>query len=303
MNSASTPNCFVTQLDLNHAEKLKKDLEEQGFEISHPSYTIFQAKKKGISCTFYESGKLTVQGSGMRDFIQYYLEPEILGKFTFGYELVDINLSARIGVDESGKGDFFGPLCVAGVYANGNSVKKLAELGAKDSKKMSDKAIKKVAELIKKEYAYNIVRINPAKYNELYEKFGNLNILLGWGHATVIDNLVEKTGCTNVIIDRFAAEYVVANAMKRKNKTIQLLQRTHAEEDLVVAAASILARAAFLEGLEKMGRDYNLEFPKGASAATINAGKILVEKHGSEVLKNVGKVHFKTYQVILNPTV
>jgi len=292
-------SCFVAQIDLNLADKLRSELILQGFVLSEPPYTLFQAKKQGISCTLYTSGKLTVQGKGMEEFIRFYLEPEILGTFTYGYTTVGLDLTPRLGVDESGKGDFFGPLCVAGAYGDEETIPKLVEIGVKDSKKIQDTPCLKLAEKIRKLIPYHVVRISPLKYNELYEKFGNLNLLLGWGHATVIESLLEKTSCDRVIIDQFAAEHVVENALKRKNKKVALTQRTKAEQDVVVAAASILARAAFLEGLGKLGESVHLILPKGASKTTLEVGKKLVEKHGPEILNTLAKLHFKTYQQII----
>jgi ribonuclease HIII len=289
---------FLAQIDLKLADKLKEDLIAQGFEISQPAYTLFQGKTKGVTCTLYTSGKLMVQGKEMEKFIQFYLEPEILKTFTYGYAMVNLDLTPRIGVDESGKGDFFGPLCVAGVYAAGDQIKHLMEIGVKDSKLLTDPSIVKIAQKIRKDYLFHIVRIGPEKYNELYTKFGNLNLLLGWGHATVIEQLIEKSGCATVIIDKFASEYVVENALKRKKQTVALTQRTKGEQDLVVAAASILARAAFVEGIETLESTWSLPFPKGASAKTIESGVEFVRKYGQESLGKVGKLHFKTTQVI-----
>lgn len=290
---------FVVQLDLALKDKLQDGLIDQGFKLDHPPYTFFQAKKQGISCTLYTSGKLVVQGKGMEEFIKYYLEPEILHVFSYGYEGEKQDKTPRIGVDESGKGDFFGPLCIAGVYAGEEEIKALLSFNVKDSKKLKDSSIVTIAQKIRSTCSHHVVRINPKKYNELYEKFNNLNLLLGWGHATVIDALSDKTGCTRALIDQFAAEYVVENALKRKHKQILLTQKTKGEEDVVVAAASILARAAFIEGLELLEKEFQLSLPKGASQATINSGKQLVKTFGKEVLERVGKLHFKTRQQIL----
>lgn len=292
-------SCFVAQIDLNLSSKLSEDLKAQGFILSQPPYTLFQGKKDKLSCTLYTSGKLTVQGKGMREFVEFYLEPEILGVFTVGYENINLDLTPRIGVDESGKGDFFGPLCVAGVFADEKKIPELVKLGAKDSKTLKDSTIIKLAEQIQKTCIYHIVRIGPKRYNELYEQFGNLNLLLGWGHATVIENLLEKTPCQRVIIDKFAAEHVVENALRRKKKQAVLIQRTKAEQDVVVAAASILARAAFLDGMRVLEETWKIQLPKGASRATIDAGKMFVRSHGAEALGAVGKMHFKTAQAIL----
>jgi ribonuclease HIII len=299
MPDDSKPSSFVTEIDPALANRLIADLTAQDFEISKPPYTLFAAKKRGVSCTLYTSGKLVVQGKEMGSFIEFYLEPQVLGKFNFTYDTLDLDTTARIGIDESGKGDYFGPLCIAGVYAHGEQIAQLKQMGVKDSKTLSDAAIRKIAGKIRSTCTCHIVRINPAKYNELYSKFGNLNTMLAWGHATAIEQLVEETGCKRVIIDQFADERVVLTALRRKSMKLDLTQRTKAEADLVVAAASILARDAFLYGMEKLEKTYELVLPKGASAQTVSAAKKLVEKHGPATLGQVAKLHFKTTQVVL----
>lgn len=290
---------FVTMIEVKLADKIKQDLIGQNFEITIPPYTLFSAKKKGVSCTLYQSGKLMVQGKEMDQFIEFYLEPEILKTFSHSYADLDLNLAPRIGIDESGKGDFFGPLCVAGVFAGDEQIKDLRALGVQDSKKINDQNIIKIGSSIKREFLHHIVKINPAKYNELHGQFGNLNLLLAWGHATTIEHLIEKSHCQDVIIDQFANEYVVLNALKKKKLILNLTQRHKAEEDLVVAAASILARQTFLEGLILLEEKYKMKFPKGASQSTIQAGKEFVRKYGISELKEVGKMHFKTIDSIL----
>ncbi|KAF3362950.1 Ribonuclease HIII [Chlamydiales bacterium STE3] len=295
----SKPSSFVAQIDPGLATKLRHDLESQGFIFSIPPYTHFSATKKGIACTLYTSGKLVVQGKEMASFIEFYLEPEILKAFSYSYPLTQIDKLPRIGVDESGKGDFFGPLCVAGVYASEEKVSLLKELGVKDSKNLKDLAIHKIALKIRENFVYHIVKVNPLKYNQLYEQFRNLNRLLAWGHATIIETLVARTSCDKVIIDQFASEYVVIDALKRKKIFLNLTQRHRAEEDLVVAAASILARDAFLQGLNALSEKYHITLPKGASSQVISAGVKFAREHGQQELENVGKKHFKTLDVIL----
>ncbi|PJD94941.1 MAG: ribonuclease HIII [Parachlamydia sp.] len=305
MIKESNPATFVTTVDLALAKQFQKDLEEQGFVLSNPQYTIFAAKKKGVSCTLYQSGKLTVQGKEKDAFIEFYLEPHILKTYSYTHpthtEHAEIlqNLVSHIGIDESGKGDFFGPLCIAGVFATGDGIAKLKAFGVRDSKLITDKDILLIGRKIRESCAYHVVRINPLKYNELYAKFLNLNRLLAWGHATAIEQLVEKTDCHEVMIDQFAAEHIVITALKRKNLEVNLTQRHRAEEDLVVAAASILARAAFLEGLEKLRQEFQLPLPKGASAKTIEIGRQFVRQYGKEELEKVCKMHFKTLDSIL----
>ncbi len=294
------PNTFVTNIDPHLAGKLVNDLRSQDFELSKPPHTVFSAKKKGISCTLYESGKLVVQGKNKDEFIEFYLEPNILQTFTYTHVDNTVDTTGRIGIDESGKGDFFGPLCVAGVYASGDEIVRLKEIGVKDSKTMTEKKILSLAKKIRSEFTYHIVKINPAKYNELYEKFNNLNSLLAWGHATTIEALVKKTSCDNVIIDQFASEHVVINALKRKDIDVNLTQRHRGEEDVVVAAASILAREAFVYGIKNLSERFDVELPKGASQKTISAGREYVIKHGREQLPQVAKMHFKTLDEIVS---
>lgn len=291
-------NCFVTKIDLGLADKLLIDLEQQDFEISKPIHTIFSGKKKGIICTLYESGKLMVQGKDSSGFIEFYLEPEILGHFSYTHPMVGVDLHARIGIDESGKGDFFGPLCIAGVYAQGDEFNQLQAIGVQDSKKISDTKIHLIANKIKSKFAHHIVKINPSKYNQIYEDFKNLNKLLAWGHATTIEALMKKTGCKDVIIDQFADEHVVITALKRKNLNLNLTQRHRGEEDLAVAAASILARDTFLMGLKSLGEEIGIELPKGGSRVTVTVGKKIFQKYGNEGLLRVCKKHFILYQSI-----
>jgi ribonuclease HIII len=292
-------NCFVATIDLALADKLRSDLAGQGFSFSHPPHTLFAAQKKGVSCTLYASGKLTVQGKEKAEFITFYLEPEILKTVSFSYPEATLSPVARIGVDEAGKGDFFGPLCIAGVFSPNGGAEALHRLGVKDSKQLSDRTILSLSKKIRENFLCSVVRLFPQKYNELYRSFHNLNALLAWGHATAISELVEKSGCKVVIIDQFASEHLVKNALRKKRQEVELTQRHRAEEDPVVAAASILARAAFVEGIERLSQEVSFSLPKGAAPQVIEAGKQLVSAFGKEILGTVAKLHFKTTDAIL----
>ncbi|MCB1181027.1 MAG: ribonuclease HIII [Chlamydiia bacterium] len=294
---------FVVQFDLKKINLLKETLVNQGFTLTNPPYTHFSGKKKGVSCTLYTSGKLVIQGKEMEMFIKYTLEPQVLEQFTYGYEKLEQNKEPHIGIDESGKGDFFGPLCIAGVFADSEGIEGLLKIGVKDSKKLKDDTILKIAQKIRKDYLYHIVKIGPPKYNALITRFGNLNLLLGWGHSVCASELVEKSGCHKVVLDQFAAEHVALKAMEKKNHKIELTQRPRAEVDVVVAAASILARAAFVMEMADLEKEFGTKLPKGASSAVIRMGKQLVSKHGAEILHRLSKVHFKTTKQILEGAV
>ncbi|MCT4584328.1 MAG: ribonuclease HIII [Peptostreptococcaceae bacterium] len=199
-----------------------------------------------------------------------------------------------IGVDESGKGDLFGPLVIASVYVDYESYKKLYNLGVKDSKTIDDVKILKLSKLIKSICEYSVVKIRNDKYNELYDKIKNLNKLLAWGHARAIENLLNKVDCDTVLSDKFGKEELIKNRLMEKGQNINLHQQTKAESNLAVAAASIIARAEFVKELDNINKEYNIRFPKGISHITIERGKEFVKKYGKEELFKVAKLHFKT---------
>jgi len=205
----------------------------------------------------------------------------------------------HIGTDESGKGDYFGPLVVAGVYLPDGQEDVLRDLGVKDSKRTSDNRVRDLAALIKAGYKHSVVAIGPEKYNDLYAKLRNLNKLLAWAHARVIENILERTRAPLVITDQFGDERFVQNALLKKGRTIELVQKVRAEEDMAVAAASILARAEFLHRLQALGRDVGLELPKGSPPAAEEVAAELVRRHGPDILRTVAKLHFKLTERVL----
>jgi len=202
-------------------------------------------------------------------------------------------VKGHIGTDESGKGDYFGPLVIAGVFLEDKQQSVLRELGVKDCKGLSDNRVRELAETLKQGYTYSIVAIGPEKYNELYEKLRNLNKLLAWGHARVIENILAKIPCSQAITDQFGDRLYVVNALMKKGRTIELIQRPKAEEDLAVAAASILARAEFLKRLYFLSKDLGVDLPKGSSPLAEETGLKLVKLEGIEALAKAAKIHFK----------
>jgi ribonuclease HIII len=205
----------------------------------------------------------------------------------------------RIGIDESGKGDYFGPLVIAGVYADKDREGELQALGVRDSKTLSDTRVQTLAEQIRACCPYSLVVIGPARYNTLQASLHNLNRLLAWGHARAIENLLSRLDCPHVIADQFGDERYLHNALMSKGRTVRLTQRPRAEADLAVAAASILARAEFLRRLQELSTRHGLPLPKGAGPAVITAGATLVRRHGESILSQVAKVHFRTTSAVL----
>jgi ribonuclease HIII len=143
--------------------------------------------------------------------------------------------------------------------------------------------------------AASVVAIGPERYNQLYVKLGNLNRLLAWGHARIIENLLEqRPDCPRALSDQFGNPRLIQRALLEKGRHIILEQRTKAESDLAVAAASILARERFINWLHKTGKEYRRELPRGASGTVKKVAAELVDAHGPEVLSRIAKTHFKT---------
>jgi ribonuclease HIII len=205
----------------------------------------------------------------------------------------------RIGIDESGKGDYFGPLVIAAVFVDATTQDELTLMQVRDSKKISDGRILEMAPDIRMICPHSIIAIGPQRYNELYAKIHNLNRLLAWGHAKALETLLDRVTCGRAIADQFGDERLILNALQEKGRTIALEQRHKAEADLAVAAASILARAEFLQRLKRLSDEIGTTLPKGASPAVELAGRMIVKKHGEERLGSVAKLHFKTTQAVL----
>jgi len=296
---------YTCKLTDDQASALNAALRARQWKVRTVPYARFAFESDKTNIVFYESGKLVVQGRGTQEFIEFVLEPEILKQARLGYETV-LNpelLLPRIGVDESGKGDFFGPLCIAGAYINESVVKAWQDAGIRDSKNISsDKKISELAEKIRKTpgCVVNTVVIGNEAYNRLYANMKSVNAILAWGHARVIENLMGQRHQMNpppvkAISDQFAAKKeVVAKALMALGREIELVQRHKAEEDLAVAAASILARDGFVKGLAKLEKEFNVELPKGASSAVDEAAKKFVTEQGAENLSKIAKVHFRT---------
>jgi len=296
---------YTCKLTEEQAATLKSSLEARNYTPRQVPYAQFAGEKEKTNVVFYESGKLVVQGKGTQEFVEFVLEPEVLQQAKLGYEAVlnpDL-LLPRIGVDESGKGDFFGPMCVAGVYVNESVINAWKDAGVRDSKNISsDKKISDLARLIRETpgCVATAVPIGNEAYNRLYAKMRSVNTVLAWGHARVIENLMGQRHRMNppplrAISDQFASsKSVVEKSLMSLGRSIELVQRHKAEEDLAVAAASILARDEFVKRLASLGKVYDVELPKGAGTNVDVVARGFVEQHGPEVLAKVAKMHFRT---------
>jgi len=301
----SERNSFTYRLSEAQQTILGNLLKNGNYRPVTVPHAKFAARTRECTVAAYGSGKCLIQGKGAQDFVLFVLEPFVLKSAQLGYEdiLNPEAAQAHMGIDESGKGDFFGPIVVAGAYVDESLVDPMRRMNVRDSKSISsDNAAidlgRELRALLGRRY--NIVRIGPQAYNRLYFKMRNVNSILAWAHARAIENLLEVLpGCPRAISDQFGSKEQVKGALMKNGRRIQLIQKPRAESDLAVAAASVIAREAFVRALKKMERDYGRPFPKGASPAVRKAGVELADKRGVNVLLDTAKCHFKTTDAIL----
>ena len=302
-------NMYVCQADEAQITQLREGLLERNWSFSEAPYAVFRAVNEmdKVNLTAYTSGKLVIQGRGTADFVQFFLEPEILHTFQFGYTPEEISgeaVTPHGGVDESGKGDFFGPLVVAAVYADEAVALPLRKLGVCDSKKVSsDRKLLEIAKGIRATIPgkYTVLTLKPETYNRLYRNIGNLNRLLAWGHARSIENLLELVpDCPRMLSDKFGNEALIRRALMEKGRKIILEQRVRAESDVAVAAASILAREKFLLTMKALSEEIGVELPKGAGPKVKETANLLMQKQGRDIFEKCAKTHFKTFAELCN---
>jgi ribonuclease HIII len=246
---------------------------------------------------FGKKGIKTILQGNINSYIYSELNKLVFGEALFRLsEPVTDEPGEYIGTDESGKGDYFGPLVICGVYVNKDTSARLKNIGVKDSKELSDSAIKDLSSKIAviTGNSFELVSISPEKYNDLHEKMTNVNRILGWGHARVLNNLLEKYKVLEAISDKFGDEKYIIGSLSEEMKNVELHQFTKAERFTAVAAASILARNKFCEWFEIQKKGLGFELPKGASSIVEDAALKIKEKYGFEKLNELVKLHFKT---------
>ena len=197
----------------------------------------------------------------------------------------------------------------AAVFVNQEIADELRKVGVKDSKALSDRRNVDLADAIRQICGKRaqIVSIPPERYNALYDQFQhegkNLNTLLAWAHTRALEDILTEFSQdqVTVIVDKFGDEQYVRSKLlsKARQTRLNLIQLPKAEENIAVAAASILARAQFLQALARMSEQYRVSFPKGASDPRIlEIGKQIVRNYGADELRKVAKMHFKTTKTL-----
>jgi ribonuclease HIII len=312
-------------------EKLKELKPADSREEQYCDYSYrFEDGEERITVKQFTNGKLQFQGVGgdlyrnildavitlyntkqpntklsVGGFTEYGTEEEVASRIgSFGNLQEEIPFP-HIGTDESGKGDYFGPMVIAGVWLDEFAAARLEAAGVRDSKLLSDKRCQDLAAEIRIVCNGKSVEVEvpPERYNELYDQFRkegkNLNHLLAWGHARAIESLLEKNPCSYAVADQFGNERFILSKLMEKGKKLQLIQTPRAERYTAVASASILARDRFVSRMEKLSREYGILLPKGASDLVIQPALGIIKKRGINELRKVAKLHHKTTQKIL----
>lgn len=296
---------FTIPLTAEQRERLTAVLKTGNYRPRETPYTTISVEGPDCNIALYTSGKCVVQGQGAEDWVTFTLEPEVLQEAKLGYEniLSPEMFQPHIGVDESGKGDFFGPLVIAAAYVDDHIIPKFKELNVRDSKQItSDRKAEELADSIMEVLGdrFAMVTIGPRAYNRLYTKMRSVNRMLAWGHARAIEDLLAKVPhVSRAVSDQFGPTQQIERALMQKGREIKLEQRPRAESDPAVAAASILARAGFLKALREIQNKFVLKIPKGASAQVRETAQTLIGKAGPQVLLDIAKCHFKTADDVL----
>jgi len=299
-------NSYTYKLSDEQQKKLIDLLRHGNYRPIQMEHTRIAGETEDCRIALYKSGKCLVQGKKSSDFVLFTLEPLILAGVGLGYEdVLDPDISKpHIGIDESGKGDFLGPLVIAGAYIDETLISEMREMDVKDSKNISsDKKAMEMGRDLRKLLGkrFTIIKIGPSAYNRLYYQMRNVNSILAWGHARAIENMLNiLPSCPRAISDQFGSKEQVKRALMKKGRQIELIQRHKAESDLAVAAASIIAREGFLRAMKDMEIQYKVEFHKGASPAVVQAGVELGKKYGPKILLETAKCHFKTTDKVLS---
>jgi ribonuclease HIII len=298
---------YTVKLDDAQMEKLRAILVGRGWTPFEVAYTrfAFKADHLKVNVSAYTSGKVVIAGKGTEDFVRDVIEPEVTGAAKLGYDdvLHPDWFESHAGLDESGKGDFFGPVVAATVIADRSAIESWIKAGVKDSKRIAELQIFKLDELIRNTHgaAVRTCFCGMPKYNELMSRpHANLNRLLAWQHATALEQALAVKRVPWGLLDQFTEQPLTQRELAKKNVgEFDLRMRTKAEEDPVVAAASIVARAEFQRQMALLSKRFGARLQKGAGPLVKEQALQIIEKFGVQALREFVKLHFRTaYEVV-----
>ena len=279
-----------------------------------PPYSIFQVKEYDCVITLYESGKVMFQGIGADIEASYWIEEERIKNG----RVIDITTGkdkkntpearilfneSTIGSDEVGTGDFFGPIVVTATYVSKEDISFLIDLGVRDSKKITDDKIKKIAPSIIKKIPYTTFILTNTSYNKNWSEDLNMNKIKAILHNKVLVSLKNKNyPYEKIVVDQFVypAKYF-EHIKESKEKVTDITFTTKAEDKcLSVAAASIISRYIFLGEMEKLSKEIGMTIPKGAGPNVDEVGIEIIKKYGFDKLYDIAKMNFKNKDKIKN---
>ncbi len=284
------------------------------FVPNKPPYSVFQVKDFDCVTTLYESGKVMFQGIGADIEASYWLEEERIknnrlidpstgkDKKTTEEKKIFLNMST-IGSDEVGTGDFFGPIVVTATFVSKENISFLTDLGVRDSKKLTDIKIKKIAPEIIKKIPYSSYILTNTTYNNNWSESLNMNKIKALLHNKVLCNMKNKNyAYDKIVVDQFVYPKKYYEHLKDvKEITTNITFMTKAEDKcLSVATASIISRYLFLKEMEKLNTEFNLEIPKGAGPKVDEIGIKIAKEYGFDKLKEIAKLNFKNKDKIKN---
>lgn len=317
MKSNFKPSTIVFKVSDNIKEMMIKHYENLKCDKT-PPYAIFQAKDYDCVTTLYESGKVMFQGIGADIEASYWTEQEkVLNGKTIDTtpkekekkekeeKKIFIN-EASVGSDEVGTGDYFGPLIVTASFVSKENIIWMQELGVKDSKKLTDDKIIKIAPELIKKIPHTTIILSNEEYNQYHSTDFNMNKVKAILHNKCLLSVIKKDNVnySKIIVDQFEPpKAYYGHISKAPEKVTNITFLTKAEDQCMsVAASSIISRYIFLKEIKKLSDKFNIEIPLGASNLVDEVGATLVIKYGKDILKQIAKLSFKNtdkiYEII-----
>lgn len=265
-------------------------------------YVRFTAKLTDTVVTVYNSGKVMFQGAGAEREAGKWGEADNASAKVSGAKgdkLPDnfAKLSV-LGSDETGTGDFFGPITVAACFVPADKVALAHELGVKDSKLLTDEYMRKIAPDLREAFVHKVLTLKNEKYNKVQAQGWSQGKIKALLHNQALKHVLAKMEPLKpdaILIDQFAERGIYYNHIKGEKEIIRenVLFSTKAEGlHVSVACASIIARVAFLEEMDRMSTEAGVTLPKGAGKIVDEAAAKIILKHGEEYLKSLTKWHF-----------
>lgn len=263
----------------------------------------FAAKTKDTSITVYNSGKVLFQGAGASQEASRWgmLEKKTAKNTTLTKgDLLPENLATLsvVGSDETGTGDFFGPVTVAACYVPADKLELVRELGVKDSKQLTDDLMRQIAPDLEATIIHSVLTVTNTKYNDIQQQGNSQGKIKAMLHNQALKHVLRKMGDEKpdyILIDQFAQRKTYYNYLLDEPEIIRenVLLSTRAEGlHLSVAAASIIARVAFLEEMDRLSASVGMTLPKGAGPKVDKVAAKIIMKHGEATLKKMTKWHF-----------